>query len=143
MRAIPRAATGPVVCWKRTGPVHPWAGVLRRAAILAYHAAHERTGTDQPPVDLAPLAQVIERQNQRNEVQAQRIAELSAALGMWQARAYHLEEQLAQLTAGDSDPVPADVPPDTAAEPEPENTPSEPPSPWPRVRPWLSGMGGA
>ena len=53
----------------------------------------------QATTDLSPLAEVIHEQNRRNEKQAERIAELSAAVGMWQARAMHLEEQLQQLTA--------------------------------------------
>lgn len=44
------------------------------------------------PVDLAPLAEVI-------EAQTKQISELSAAVGMWQARAHHLEAQVKQLTA--------------------------------------------
>jgi hypothetical protein len=46
---------------------------------------------DAATVDLAPLAETIDRLTRRNE-------ELAAAVGMWQARAHHLEDQVRQLT---------------------------------------------
>lgn len=53
------------------------------------------------PVDLAPLAAVIDDQMRR-------ISELSAEAAMWQIRALQVEAQLNQITAGSSHP--ADVP---------------------------------
>lgn len=52
----------------------------------------DRTRQDAPTGDLAPMAQLIADLARRNE-------ELSAAVGMWQARAHHLEEQVKQLSA--------------------------------------------
>jgi hypothetical protein len=59
-----------------------------------------RPTIDQPtdPVDLAPLAAVIERQGD----EIRRLAEASTA---WQFRALHAEERLKQLTAGEDAPV--------------------------------------
>ena len=46
-------------------------------------------------VDLAPLTDLIDDLTRRN-------ADLAAAAAMWQTRAAHLENELKQLTAGDS-----------------------------------------
>jgi excisionase family DNA binding protein len=48
-------------------------------------------------VDLAPLTDLIDDLTRRN-------ADLAAAAAMWQTRAAHLENELKQLTAGDSQP---------------------------------------
>jgi hypothetical protein len=48
-----------------------------------------------PPVDLAPLVNLVAELSRKN-------AELTEAATVWQFRARHLEEQLKQLTAGDS-----------------------------------------
>jgi len=55
-----------------------------------------------PTIDLAPLADLIERQ-------AKELADLREAAAIWQFRARQAEEQLKQLTAGN-------VPPETAPE---------------------------
>ncbi len=49
-----------------------------------------------PTVDLAPLADLIERQ-------AKELADLREAAAIWQVRARQAEEQLKQLTAGTTD----------------------------------------
>ena len=55
-------------------------------------ADHDRQDADRTPtVDIAPLADLIANLTSRNE-------ELAAAVGMWQARAHHLEDQVQQLT---------------------------------------------
>lgn len=56
-----------------------------------------------PTVDLAPLADLIERQ-------AKELADLLEAAVIWQVRARQAEEQLKQLTAGN-------VAPESAPEP--------------------------
>ncbi len=60
-----------------------------------------RPGRDQPPTDpvnLAPLAELIERQGD----EIRRLAEASTA---WQFRALQAEERLKQLTAGEDAPL--------------------------------------
>jgi hypothetical protein len=60
----------------------------------------DRPAIDQPadPIDLAPLAGVIERQGD----EIRRLAEASTA---WQFRALQAEERLKQLTAGEDAPL--------------------------------------
>jgi hypothetical protein len=59
---------------------------------------HATKPTDQQPtIDLAPLAEVIDDLTRRN-------AELAAAAAMWQTRAAHLEGQLKQLGTGETRP---------------------------------------
>jgi len=48
-----------------------------------------------PPVDLSPLVDLVAELTRKN-------ADLTEAATVWQFRARHLEEQLKQLTAGDS-----------------------------------------
>lgn len=101
----------------------------------------DRTRQDAPTVDIAPLVEMIERLSRRNE-------ELSAAAGMWQARAKHFEEQLQQLApavesvGGDADDV-VSVPErdetddqdiEEAREPE-----ASPEGFWARFRRWWAG----
>ncbi len=76
-------------------------------------AAHAVPEAVPPSVDLAPLAELIERQ-------ASEIQRLTEAATTWQMRAGILEQQLKQLTAGD------DTRPDTpnaAQEPQGETQP--------------------
>ena len=54
----------------------------------------------QPTIDLAPLAEVIDDLTRRN-------AELAATAAMWQTRAAHLEDQLKQLPSGKIPPSPS------------------------------------
>jgi hypothetical protein len=49
-------------------------------------------------VDVAPLAELIDNLTRRN-------TDLSATAAMWQTRAAHLEDQLKQLTAGETPPT--------------------------------------
>lgn len=80
-----------------------------------------------PTVDLAPLADLIERQ-------AKELADLREAAAIWQVRARQAEEQLKQLTAGN-------VAPDTAPEAG-ESPQANAPGPhgfWDRVRRFWSG----
>ncbi len=74
------------------------------AAPLAAHAVPEAVPAS---VDLAPLAELIERQ-------AAEIQRLTEAATTWQMRAGILEQQLKQLTAGDDTPPDA---PHAAQEP--------------------------
>ena len=71
-------------------------------------------------VDLAPLAELIERQGDE-------IGRLREAAAVWQVRAMQAEDRLKQLTAGDVAPQEA-----TAAPPVTEaiTAPVAPPAPW-------------
>ncbi len=61
---------------------------------------HATTPTDQQPtIDLAPLADLIDDLTRRN-------ADLAATAALWQTRAAHLEDRLKQLTAGETVPEP-------------------------------------
>ena len=55
------------------------------------------TATTAAPVDLAPLADLIERQGEE-------IRRLTEAATVWQVRAVQAEERLKQLTAGETSP---------------------------------------
>jgi hypothetical protein len=55
----------------------------------------QQSGDRTPTVDLAPLTTLIDDLTRRN-------ADLSAAAAMWQTRAAHLENELKQLTAGET-----------------------------------------
>jgi excisionase family DNA binding protein len=89
---------------------------------------------DIPVVDLAPLADLIERQGGE-------IRRLSESATMWQIRAMQAEEKLKQLTAGD---VPDDQPstrteplvrsPDGQGDADADERPADPPHPV--VRSW-------
>jgi len=57
----------------------------------------QQSGDRMPTVDLAPLADLIERQ-------AKELADLREAAAIWQVRARQAEEQLKALTAGEIDP---------------------------------------
>jgi len=83
-----------------------------------------------PTVDLAPLADLIERQ-------AKELADLREAAAIWQVRARQAEEQLKVLTAGN-------VAPDNAPEAteSPESDGSTPTCIWTWVRRVWRGEGG-
>lgn len=68
----------------------------------------QQSGDRMPTVDLAPLADLIERQ-------AKELADLREAAAIWQVRARQAEEQLKQLTAGDVAP---DTPPEAPGSPQ-------------------------
>ncbi len=57
----------------------------------------QQSGDRMPTVDLAPLADLIERQ-------AKELADLREAAAIWQVRARQAEEQLKQLSAGNVTP---------------------------------------
>ena len=80
-----------------------------------------------PTVDLAPLADLIERQ-------AKELADLREAAAIWQVRARQAEERLLQLTAGET-------PPETAPEAVEsfQTNDVEPHGVWDRVRQFWSG----
>lgn len=97
----------------------------------------DRTRQEAPTADLEPLAELIGDLTRRNE-------ELSAAVGMWQARAMHLEEQVKQLTAtvehtGEAagSPEPNETSDEASAEGEPEMIAER--SVWARLRRWIAG----
>ncbi len=71
----------------------------------------QQSGDRTPTVDLAPLADLIERQ-------AKELADLREAAAIWQVRARQAEEQLLQLTAGTTD---------SDTEPEPNTVDTEGP----------------
>lgn len=92
-------------------------------------------GRQDPTVDLASLADLIEDLTRRN-------ADLSATAAMWQTRAAHLEDQLKQLTAGGDNHHEAVESPESGASPEHGSTVegdadrgSE--SVWDRIRGWF------
>lgn len=101
----------------------------------------DRARQDAPTVDIAPLVEMIERLSRRNE-------ELSAAAGMWQARAMHLEEQVKQLTptvdrvGGDADDVVSGPERDETDDQDIEEAREPEASPvgvWARFRRWWAG----
>lgn len=85
-----------------------------------------------PPVDLAPLAALLDRLTAENR-------QLAEAATAWQLRAHTLEERLAQLTAGDVADEGGTVPPPIPPPEEPGTAPVPPPALWQRVRRWLRG----
>jgi len=90
----------------------------------------QQSGDRMPTVDLAPLADLIERQ-------AKELADLREAAAIWQVRARQAEEQLKVLTAGN-------VAPDNAPEAteSPESDGSTPTGIWTWVRRVWRGEGG-
>ena len=89
----------------------------------------QQSGDRTPTVDLAPLADLIERQ-------ANELADLREAATIWQVRARQAEEQLKVLTAGN-------VAPETSPEAleSPQTNESEPQGFWARVRRLWRGEG--
>jgi hypothetical protein len=87
----------------------------------------QQSGDRTPTIDLAPLADVIDDLTRRN-------ADLAATAAMWQTRAAHLEDQLKQLTAGETPPGTAPEPPGST-----ETNETGPRGVLDRVRRWLSG----
>ena len=81
-----------------------------------------QSGDRTPTVDLAPLADLIERQ-------AKELADLREAAAIWQVRAHQAEEQLKQLTAGN---VASENAPEAVESPQANET--EPQGFWDRVR---------
>ncbi len=78
------------------------------------------------PVDLAPLTTLIDDLTRRN-------ADLAAAAAMWQTRAAHLEHELKQLTAGETEPEQAPQAPTFSPE-SPQTSETEPHGFWARLR---------
>jgi len=78
-------------------------------------------------VDLAPLTDLIDDLTRRN-------ADLAATAAMWQTRAAHLENQLKQLSAGESEP---ETPSEAGGSSQTSDT--EPHGFWDRVRRFWSG----
>ncbi len=87
----------------------------------------QQSGDRMPTVDLAPLADLIERQ-------AKELADLREAAAIWQIRARQAEEQLKQLSAGNVMPEDAQE-----AGESPQTSESEPHGFWDRVRRLWSG----
>ena len=88
---------------------------------------------DGPPAHREPLAETIERLSRRNE-------ELRAAVGMWQARAHHLEEQMQQLAATAEAPASPQNDDDEGEAPDPEDAGISPAESLPeRLRRWMIG----
>jgi len=75
--------------------VHIPASDVTRQDAIADRQEDQQDSDRTPTVDLSPLADLIERQ-------ARELADLREAATIWQIRARQAEEQLKQLTAGET-----------------------------------------
>ena len=109
-----------------------WYVLIRDTDILLEHTAvHQEAPADGPEhtavhVDLAPLAELIERQGRE-------LAEMREAAAVWQIRARQAEERLLELTAGEVSPE---------AVPEPSGSPQMNSSVLHGLRTWLRRLWG-
>jgi excisionase family DNA binding protein len=99
-------------------------------------------GRQADAVDLAPLTALIDDLTRRHAEQiddfTRRNADLAAAAAMWQTRAAHLENELKQLTAGETQPQ-AEPEPATVSPGSPESDRTEPSG----IRAWWKRLWGS